>query len=54
VTSSSLTIRSEPNPQAALAGRARAGDVYEVTAQKDGWGRIGDGLWIEMKYLADI
>jgi len=54
VTSATLTIRREPNPQAALAGRARAGDVYEVTAQKDGWGRIGDGLWIELKYLADI
>jgi len=54
VTSASLTIRREPNPQSAVAGRARTGDVYEVTAQKDGWGKVGEDLWIEMKYLADI
>jgi hypothetical protein len=54
VTSVSLTIRREPNLQAAVAGRARTGDVYEVTAQKDGWGKIGEDLWIEMKYMADI
>jgi hypothetical protein len=54
VTSDTLNIRREPGGSAELAGTGRLGDLYEVTAVKDGWGKVGDGLWISMKYVADI
>ncbi len=54
VASSSLKIHKEPEAAAPVAGTARSGDVYEVTAVKDGWGRVGDGLWINLKSVADI
>ncbi len=54
VTSASLKILKEPVSDAAQVGTARAGDAYEVTAVKDGWGKIGDDLWINLKHVADI
>ena len=54
VTSATLKIQKEPSETAAAAGTARAGDVYEVTAEQDGWGRVGEELWISLKNVTDI
>jgi hypothetical protein len=42
-------IRAEPRPDAAVVGRARRGDSYEVLEQQDAWIQVGDGAtlgWI--------
>jgi hypothetical protein len=54
VTSASLKIYKEPAESAEVAGTARAGDVYEVMILKEGWGKVGEGLWISMKGVMDI
>ncbi len=54
VTAATLKITKEPAAGAAVAGTARAGDVYEITELKEGWGKIGEDLWINMRYVADI
>ncbi len=54
VTAATLKIVKEPAAGAAAVGTARAGDVYEVSELKDGWGKVGEGLWINLKYVSDI
>ncbi|HVN53019.1 MAG TPA: C39 family peptidase [Anaerolineaceae bacterium] len=54
VTSATLKIHKEPAEAAPVAGTARAGDVYEVTAIQDGWGNVGEELWINLKHVTDI
>ena len=54
VTSASLNIRQGPNVSATQIGTARQGDTFEVTVQKDGWGKIGNNRWISLTYVADI
>jgi hypothetical protein len=54
VTGATLKIHKEPAEAAPVAGTARAGDVYEVTALQDGWGKVGEELWINLKNVKDI
>jgi hypothetical protein len=54
VTASNLNIRSQPDPNASIAGAVKLGDAFEVTAQKNGWGKIGEGKWINLSYTTDI
>ncbi|HTX91958.1 MAG TPA: SH3 domain-containing protein [Anaerolineales bacterium] len=54
VTATKLNVRQQPNANASLAGTVNAGDVYEITAQKDGWGMIGPNRWVSLSYVADI
>ncbi len=54
VTAATLNIRADANPNSSIVGTAKAGDVFEVTTQKDGWGKIGDGKWINLSYAVDI
>jgi hypothetical protein len=54
VTSAALKIFKQPVEGAPVAGSARAGDVYVVSAIQDDWGKVGDDLWIKLKNVADI
>jgi hypothetical protein len=54
ITAATLNIRSDANPNVSIVGISKAGDVVEVTTQKDGWGKIGDGKWINLSYAVDI
>ncbi len=54
VSAATLTVRQGPNANATLAGTVRLGDVFEVTAQKDGWGKIGENRWLSLSYAVDI
>ena len=56
VTAPTLNVRQGPNANATLAGTVRLGEVFEMTAQKDGWGKIGENRWISLSlsYVADI
>jgi hypothetical protein len=54
ITAATLNIRADANPNVSIVGTAKAGDVFEVTAQKDGWGKVGEGKWINLSYAVDI
>jgi hypothetical protein len=54
ITAANLNVRAQPNANTSIVGTAKAGDVFEVTAQNDGWGKIGEGQWINLSYAADI
>lgn len=54
VTAATLGVRAEPHASSAQVGTVRLDDVFELTAQKDRWGKIGEGMWISLAYVADI
>lgn len=54
VTAANLNIRAQPDAGASIVGAAKAGDVFEVVEQRNGWGKIGEGRWISLSYAADI
>ncbi len=54
VSAATVNVRQGPNASATLAGTVRLGEVFEMTAQKDGWGKIGENRWISLGYAADI
>ncbi len=55
VTSSVLDVYKQPGgPDAGLAGTVNPGDVFEITQQKGGWGKIGEDRWINLSYTTDI
>jgi hypothetical protein len=54
ITAATLNIRADANPNSSIVGTVKAGDAIEVTVQKDGWGKIGDGKWINLSYAVDI
>lgn len=54
VTGASLTIHQQPNDTAAQVGTAEAGDIFEISAQREGWGRIGENRWIHLSGVMDI
>ena len=54
VTAATLNVHQKPNGDTTLAGTVNSGDVFEVTIQQDGWGKIGENRWISLSYVADI
>jgi hypothetical protein len=54
VAATSLYIHAEPNVSAAQVGTVNEGDTFEVTAQMEGWGKIGEARWINLSYVVDI
>jgi hypothetical protein len=55
VSSNLLDVFEQPGgADATPAGTASFGEVFEVTIQKNGWGKIGEDRWINLSYTADI
>jgi hypothetical protein len=55
VTSNLVDVYRQPvGVEASLAGTASLDEVFDVTSQKGGWGRIGEDRWINLSYTADI
>jgi hypothetical protein len=54
VTASALDIYEQPMANTAPIGSVNLGELFEVTAQKSGWGKIGEGRWINLSYTVDI
>ena len=54
IAAATLNVRRQPNDETTLAGTVSSGDVFEVTAQMDGWGKIGENRWISLSYVTDI
>jgi|WetSurMetagenome_2_1015567.scaffolds.fasta_scaffold15988_2 hypothetical protein len=53
VAASTLSIRQNPSNEETV-GTVEAGEVFEITAQSDGWGKIGNDRWISLSYVTDI
>ena len=47
-------VLSEPGDGNAAVGSVAAGDVFEVAAQRDGWGKIGTDRWISLASVMDL
>ena len=54
VTTSLLDVYKQPGASASPTGTVSLGDLFEVTKQKNGWGKIGEERWINLSYTADI
>lgn len=54
VTANLLNVHSQPGANALLAGTVSQGDLFEITIQQNGWGKIGEDRWISLSYTADI
>jgi hypothetical protein len=55
VTASVLEVHGQPGGADAISiGTVNQGDLFEVTRQKSGWGRIGEDRWINLTYTTDI
>jgi hypothetical protein len=55
VTSRALDVYSQPGGvEAKPSGTVSFGDVFEITQQKSGWGRISEERWIDLSYTAEI
>ena len=54
VTANLLNVYSQPVASALLAGTVSQGELFEITTQQNGWGKIGDDRWISLSYTADI
>jgi len=54
VTANLLNVHSQPDANALLAGTVSLGELFEITTQENGWGKIGEDRWISLSYTADI
>jgi hypothetical protein len=54
ITANVLDIHSQPSANATKSGTVSLGDLFEVTKQESGWGKIGEGRWINLRYAEDI
>jgi hypothetical protein len=55
VTASVLEVYGQPGGVDTISvGTVSLGELFEVTKQKSGWGKIGEDRWINLSYTADI
>jgi hypothetical protein len=55
VSANLVDVYEQPGgDDATPAGTASFGEVFEITAQKNGWGKIGEDRWINLSFTADI
>ena len=54
VTAATLNVRKDPRDEKSQAGTVKAGEVFEVTAQIEGWGKIGEERWVSLGYVTDL
>ena len=54
VTADLLNVYKQPEANAQLAGTVSLGDLFEITTQNNGWGKIGEDRWINLKKTTDI
>jgi hypothetical protein len=49
-----LDIHEQPEGSSKLLGKLSLGELFEVTRQKNGWGKIGQDRWINLSSTADV
>lgn len=54
VTANPLNVYSQPDANSKPAGTVNLGDLFQITTQADGWGKIGEDRWINLSNTSDI
>jgi hypothetical protein len=54
VNANLLNVQLQPSANAKLAGTVSLGDLFEITTQKNGWGKIGEDRWISLSHTTEI
>jgi hypothetical protein len=54
VSANLLNVHAQPSANALLVGTVGLGELFEITTQTNGWGKIGEDRWISLSYTADI
>lgn len=55
ITASKLNVRSNPNVNSAIVTQVKAGEVYTIIEEREGWGRLKSGAgWIALEYTQRI
>jgi len=54
VTAATVTLRADALATAAAAGTAKLNDAFEVTVQKNGWGKVAEGKWLNLSSVTDL
>ena len=54
ITDDPLNVYSQPGAKAQPVGTVNQGDLFEISIQANGWGKIGEDRWINLKHTADI
>lgn len=55
ITASKLNVRSSPNVNSAIVTQVKAGEVYTIIEEREGWGRLKSGAgWIALEYTQRI
>lgn len=55
VTANTLNVRSGPSTNYAVVTQVKAGDVYTIIEEREGWGRLKSGAgWIALEYTQKI
>ena len=54
VNTSLLDVHEQPDGSTRSLGKASLGELFEVTRQKNGWGKVGQDRWINLSSTADI
>ena len=54
VTSDALRIRSGPDAASGLIGYLEYGDTVTISEDADGWGRLVNGEWINLKFTERV
>jgi hypothetical protein len=54
ITADPLNVYSQPGAKAQPVGTVNQGDLFEISTQANGWGKIGEDRWINLKHTADI
>ena len=54
VAATSLNVHQQPSSGAEVIDTVNAGELFEITIQKNGWGKIGEERWISLSYTMEL
>ena len=54
VSATALNVHDQPSPNANVVDTVSLGDLFEISTQKSGWGKVGEDRWINLSYAIDI
>jgi hypothetical protein len=49
-----LNVHAQPDGNTNLVGMVSLGELFEITVQKSGWGKIGEDRWVNLSYTVDV
>ncbi len=54
IGTATLDVYQQPADESSPVGAVQGGEVFEVSEQRDGWGKIGPDRWIDLSQVADL